>query len=304
MTQRRKRQRTKYHVREWRRPVQNFVPSAGSRQVQQCHVAVVRGDVIHHQVRGRTLLQSVEQQTPVQGWWLPAAFVINTPRAQFVVDVDLVQHTTPRELQRQHQLRAAVKAGHAELPAARAVVWSVLWIATKPDADGYHRVLAAKHVTDRYAQHVTQVVVRPLPDDDERGLHGRHAVAGNTLPLVPSDLLNVSLDAAAFHAVLYPATRRGDVARFYTRKPAPRVSGKGRRLRVRTVKTDQVLQLVRNVWHDAAPNRRVQAVQDHFDWSKSNAQKWIRKSQLQLRWGKAHERSKQSRKHHTKGSKT
>jgi len=303
MTQRRKRQRTKYHVREWRRPVQNFVPSAGSRQVQQCHVAVVRGDVIHHQVRGRTLLQSVVQQTPVQGWWLPAAFVIDTPRAQFVVDVDLVPHTTPQRLQREHQeVRDALAAGQG--PDVRPVVWTLLWVEETTAADGRQRVVAARYVTDRYAQHITQVVVRPLPDDDEKGRHGQHAVAGNTLPLVPSDLLNVSLDAAAFHAVLYPATRRGDVARFYTRKPEPRGSGTGRRLRVRTVKTDQVLQLVRNVWHDAAPNRRVQAVQDHFDWSKSNANKWIRKSQLQLRWGKAHERSKQSRKHHTKGSKT
>lgn len=304
MTQRRKRQRTKYHVREWQRPVQNFVPSAPNHQVQQCYVAVVRGDVIRHQVRGRTLLQLVEQQTPVQGWWLPAAFVIDTPRAQFVVDVDLVRHATPRELQREHQrTRDAIAAGHVARDAhAVAVVWSVLWIAAKPDADGYHRVLAAKHVTDRYAQHVTQVVVRP--PQQRPGARGQRAVAGKTLPLVPSDLLNVALDAAAFHAVLYPATRRGDVARFYTSKPAPRGSSKGRRLRVRTVKTDEVLQLVRNVYNDAAPGRRVQAVQDHFGWSKSNAQKWIRKSQLQLHWGKAHERSKQSRKHHTKGSKT
>jgi hypothetical protein len=302
MTQRRKRQRTKYHMHKWWRPVHNFVPGGSSATPSQCHVAVVRGDVISHQVRGNKLVQSVKQQTPVQGWWLPATFVIDTPRAQFVVDVDLVPHTTPRKLQRQHQrIRDVGAAGHA-LPDACAVVWSVLWITTTSDVDGYHRVLAARHVTDRYAQHITQVVVRP--PHQRAGARGQRAVAGKTLPLVPSDLLNVALDAAAFHASLYPAARRGDVAKFYTSKAAPRVSSKGRRLRTRTERTDEVLQLVRNVWHDAAPDRRVQAVADHFGWSKRNASQWIRKSQLQLRWGLAYARSRQSHNTQTKGSKT
>lgn len=290
MTAARKRQRAEYVVRNWS-PLLTEVHKAG--HVRQCRTAVVAGSVLQWGPAANRFgtEQQVIEQTQVHGWWLPARFEIHSKQAAFIVDVDLVAHTTPTEHER--QLRRYRKARNVRDLAAPAT-WSRLLVY---DADG-STVLAGGLLTARYNTHVTRVTVVPLPQ--QPGRRGQQAVVGS-VPIVVNDLLRAALDVAVIHGTLRPGRKVREIGQLTA---TVHKAASGRAVRgMRTVRSDEYLAQVRDV-HQAAPQgAKTQAVQAHFGLQLSNARKAIAQSQTRLGWGLAHERSKGSPKKRTKGKK-
>lgn len=299
MTRTRKRQRTDYVVRAWSPFVDEVSTHRPSgREVVKCRTAVIVGDVMrwapaNNRFGGR--MQVVEQQH-VHGWWLPAQFVIDNKRARFIVDVDLVAHSNTATLEADMR---RVRSARSARELARPATWTKLIIA---DADG-STVLLGSHQTARYAVHVTRVQVVPLPQ--QAGRRGQRAIVGQ-VPIVVNDLLEAAMAVSQVHGNLKPpplARSRHEIGRLTaTVHDAPKPT---RGLRgTRTVRTHEYLAQVRAI-HEAAPQgAKTQAVMQQLGLKQANAKQVIAKSQQQLKWGWAFERSKQSRKKPKKGSKT
>jgi len=281
---------------------QRDAASLASGAVVHCRGAVVSGDVLHWVnmpgARGSRLV--LAHQTAVHGYWLPARVVIEGSGATFVVDVDLVPHTTTAALKREHDaLKARVALGMQ--PIRRSAAWSRLWVHNGNGCD----VLQAMHHSSRYNLQVTSVQVLPL--SQRPGRRGQRAVVGSVQVNV-NELLRAALTQVQLHGNVKPAdTRKRTAGEIHARLLAPGEAPKQPTGRVRTQRvahTDELLLSVRDV-HQATPHgSQLRAVMQQLNLTKRQAETIINKSQLQLRWGKAHERSKQSRKHHTKGSKT
>ena len=288
MTKRARRQRPDYRVRDWSPAVQNWPGMS-----VDCDVLVVPGDVeLQRKWRGTKLLRFVDRQQPLPlAWWLPARVIIQADRLLHVVDVDLVPHTSERQLAAYHQrvrANAHRSVGEVSQPAA----FTLLWVQALTPAQAQNprnvkrRVVGVRQVTDRYALHVTQVQVRPSPS--EPGARGQRAVPVDAR-LVVNDLRRVALDQVKCSAVLYPPTREGDVGLVVAGGQVARGRA-GRRVRQRMVLDDETLRTVRDI-HQAAPyGQQVQAVMAHFECGKSNANQLIRKSKQRLGWGLRHGR--------------
>ena len=322
MTKPRKRNRATYRVIAWApqlRPVhkssavlvdvhtdaqrERDAADLASGAVVHCRGAVVNGDVLQWvntpAARGSRLV--VAQQAAVHGYWLPARVVIEGNGARFVVDVDLVPHTSSAALEREHAaVRARLASGR--LPARRAATWSRLWVHHGNGCD----VLHASHHTMRYDLRVTSVHVLPL--SQRPGRRGQRAVVGSVQVNV-NELLRAALQQVQLHGNVKPADIRkrtaGTIqARMLAPGEVPKQSS-GRARGQRTVVNDDLLARVRDV-HQAAPHgSKLQAVMQHFDWRQRQAQVNVRKSQVRYNWGAAGRR-KSSKKHttHKRGSKT
>lgn len=285
----RKRQREIYEVVGWS-PVL-AVLNDGSSQVE-VRTAVVSGQVTQWQIddddprRSRLI---VGDKVHVHGHWLPARCVLQSSQFRFVVDVDLVRHSTPQQTERDLQQVADAAAANNLRSLARPVAWTRLLV--EPDGN---RVLHASQHTDRHSLRVTQVTVLPLLQ--RVGRRGQHAIDRSVL-VAPGELLRVVLEQVQLHGVLSPAprSRRSDVGVLQARElPVRRGRAPERRMTV----TRALLVQVRDV-HQAAPQgSKTLAVMQALDCGKRKAQWLIRQSQLQLQWGLAHERSKQSRPQH------
>jgi hypothetical protein len=294
----RKRQRTQYVVLEWQ-PLLTETYVRGKPAVH-CRTAVVSATGLHLAASGQPARIRLAQQARVHGWWLPAQFVIGSKHARFVVDVDLVRHmSAPAEARAWQRWQAARNlADLADL--AEPATWVRLAVHNGNGCD----VLNATLATDAYQFQVTQVTVLP-PLVDARA---RTSVP-RTVQVVVNDLLSVALEQAQLHGVVKPADLRSvNVARITAKVHAAGTTPK-QRARPRVVRTSHndvlVLQQVRRV-HEATPQGdKVRAVMQHFGWGQRKAEAMVRASQLQLRWGKAYERSKSSRQHktHKRGSK-
>ena len=294
MTQQRKRRRERYVLVDWQPGLQDVRP-ARSTPVE-CRAAVVSGDVVQWVespgLQGMRLAAVADKQQ-VHGHWLPARVVLDGSRFRFVVDVDLVPHTTPAQHERQlRRVRDAVAAGDVR-SLAQPATWSRLFV-----INGTDRVAFAEHLTQRYTLQVTTVAVLPLPS--RPGRRGQRAIDASVL-VAPKDLLRAALDATQLHGVLRPAQRRNDVGTLTARqRPVP----SGRQRTERTLHTDELLARVRDV-HQAAPHGgKLQAVMQHFGFELRKAQQLVSESQDAHQWGLRHERSRQSRQRHKKGSKT
>ena len=297
MTKRRRRRRETYVLVSWQPLLQDTTLFAGgTRTVKQCRVAVVEGDVLQWiKTRNRfgTRL-AVASQSDIHGYWLPARFVFDTSHARLVVDVDLVAHTTPRQHARQiERTQQALQAGDPKA-LARPATWSRLLV----DDDG-SSVLFGFRMTDRYRLLVTQLQVLPLPN-----IPGRRGQAAldRSLHVVPNDVLRHALKAAQFFGVLHPAKRQADVGLLYARRqPVATQSPQRAKVSLPTVERHQV---VRDLCQAAPYGERTQVVMRHFGCAERTAAKYVKQSQIALRWGLAHERSKRQRKSTTKGSRT
>jgi hypothetical protein len=290
----RKRQREIYEVVDWS-PGLAFL-NDGSPQVE-VRTAVVSGQVTQWQIdddNPRNSRLIVGDKVHVHGHWLPARCVLQSSQFRFVVDVDLVQHSTPRKTERDLQQFADAAAANNLRSLARPVAWTRLLV--EPDGN---RVLHASQHTDRHSLRVTQVTVLPLLQ--RVGRRGQHAIDRSVL-VAPGELLRVVLDQVQFHGVLSPAPagRRSDAGVLQARE-LPVRSGRApdRRMAV----TRALLTRVRDV-HQAAPQgSKTLAVMQSLDCGERKAQWLVRQSQVQLRWGLAHQRSKQSRPRNKQGDK-
>jgi hypothetical protein len=291
MTRKRKRRRTEYVLIGWEPYVND--PIVNGKQLVTCRRAVIAGEVVRPSSLDRGRFETVADKQRVHGHWLPAQCVLESSQARFVVDVDLVQHTTPAKFERDlERARQAVAAGDGDSVAFR-VTWSRLWVVKDS-----LRVVHAELLTERYTLQVTRVTVLPLsPRPGRRGLRAVPA-----LRLLPGDLLRAALDAAQLHGVLRSAAKSqhpGDVGLLQARLlPVDPAS-------VRTVReqhTLEVLRLVRDV-HQAAPHGdKLPAVMQRLRCNRRKAEQLVRESQERLQWGLAHERSK-STKQRNKGGK-
>ena len=296
MKRARKRQRTQYVVLDWQ-PLLTETYVRGKPAVH-CRTAVVSATGLHLAASRQPARIRLAQQATVHGWWLPARFVIGSEHARFVVDVDLVRHMSAAAEARAWQRWQA--AGNLR-DVAEPATWVRLAVHNGNGCD----VLNATLATDAYQFQVTQVTVLP----PLVGARARTSVP-RTVQVVVNDLLTVALDQAQLHGVVKPADLRGaNVARITAKVHAAGTTPK-QRAKPRVVRTAHndvlVLQQVRRV-HDAAPHRdKVRAVMQHFGWGQRKAHDMVRASQLQLRWGKAYERSRSSRQHktHKRGSQT
>lgn len=281
MTRPAKRHRTNYTVRDWSPAVQTF----SDAQVNY-NVLVVPGDVVQRRWRGTKLVHYVDQQQAItSAWWLPAQVGIEAERLLYVVDVDLVPHSSEQQLAAYHQ-RVRASSGRPVGEVSQPAAFTLLYVEelTAARATGkrapLRRVLRVRQVTDRYALHVTRVQLLPAPS--RPGARAQRAVPSNAR-LVVDDLRRIALDQVQCSAVLYPATRSSDVAQVLASEQVARGRA-GRRARPRRVLDDETLRLVRDI-HQAAPyGRKVQAVMDHFGCTKSNANALVRKSKQRLGW--------------------
>lgn len=294
MTQRRKRRRAQYAVVGVVPQVHDLLGLPGG--AVKCRAAVVSGDVLQYvKASGRrhgVRLTTRADKQQVHGHWLPAQVVLETSRARFVVDVDLVMHASPAQHERDMQRwQQAVAAGDVRSLAQPATWWRLYLI------DGTDRVVLGTALTQRCTLRVTRVVVLPL--SQRPGRRGQTAV-DQYVQVVPKDLLRAALDALQLHGVLQPGKRRHDVGVLLVGKGVPTPP----RRTERTAHTRELLARVRDV-HQAAPHgSKLQTVMQGFGYGKRKAQVLVRQSQLALQWGKAHERSKQSRNTHKEGGKT
>lgn len=274
-----------------------------SGTVVHCRGAVVSGDVLQWVnapgARGSRLV--VTQQAAVHGYWLPARVVIEGSGARFVVDVDLVPHTTTAALKREHDaLRSRLTSGRLAL--RRSAAWSRLWVHNGNGCD----VLQAQHHSSRYDLQVTCVQVLPL--SQRPGRRGQHAVVGSVQVNV-NELLRVALAQVQLHGNVKPADIRkrtaGEIqARMLAAGEVPK-QATGRVRAQRVAHTDELLLRVRDI-HQATPHHsKVQAVMQQLSLSKRQAETLIHKSQVRYNWGTAGRR-KSSKKHttHKRGSKT
>lgn len=269
----------------------------------QCRSAVVSGDVLHWvntPAAGGSRL-AVAQQTAVHGHWLPARVVIEGRGQQFVVDVDLVAHTTAAALEREHAaLRARLASGRP--PVRHNVAWSRLWVHNGNGCD----VLRATQHTARYDLRVTSVQVLPL--SQRPGRRGQRAVVGSVQVNV-NELLRVALTQVQLHGNVRPADiRKRTAGEIQARMLEPgevvqQPTGRARAARVE--RTDELLRRVRDI-HQATPHRsKLQTVMQQLSLNKRQAQTLIHESQVRYNWGLA-SRRKSSKKHtpHKRGSKT
>ena len=297
MTRSRKRQRETYQVVHCEPKVQDTELWAnGKRTATQCRVAVVHGDVLQWvdaQNRFRTRL-AVTSQTNVHGYWLPARVVVDSSRARFVVDVDLVTHTTPkRHAQQIERTRQALQSGNAK-DLARPVTWSRLYVDNNSE-----RVVHGTRLADTYRLLVTSVTVEPLPNVP--GRRGQHAL-DRALQVVPGDLLRVALHAAQFWGSLRPPRNAADVGLLNARRE-PLPAQRRQRAQV-ALPTPERHQVVRDLCLAAPYGERTQVVMRRFGCHERTAAKYVKQSQIALGWGLAHERSKGSRKSPKKGRKS
>lgn len=300
MTRARKRQRENYQVVDWQPLLQETeLWVNGKRTKLVCRVAVVQGDVLQWvKAQNRFGVRLVVTSQPrVHGYWLPARVVLHSSRARYVVHVDLVAHTTPkRHAQEIAHTRQVLASGNARA-LARPATWSRLYVDdATPWSDS--RVVHATHLTDRYRLLVTRVTVEPLPNVP--GRRGQHAL-DRALPVVPGDLLRHALHVAQFFGTTRPARKTTDVGLLSARRdPVP----PQRRQRAQdTQPTPERHRVVRDLCLAAPYGERTQVVVKHFGCHERTAAKYVRQSQVALRWGLAHERSKGSRKSTKKGSK-
>jgi hypothetical protein len=292
-TRKRKRRRTQYVLLDWA-PFVDELRLPGGR-VMNCRRAVIAGEVVRPSSVNPRRFETVAESQQVHGHWLPAQCVLESSQARFVVDVDLVQHTTPAKFERDmERWRQAAVAGDLR-SLALPVTWSRLWVVKDSP-----RVVHAERLTERCTLQVTRVTVLPL--SQQPGRRGQRAVTAKT-QVVPSDLLRAALDAAQLHGVLRTAAgtqHPGDVGLLQARpRPVDPAS-------VRTVRephTLEKLRLVRDV-HQAAPHGdKLPAVMQRLRCDRRKAERLVRESQERLQWGLAHERSK-STKQRNKGGKT
>jgi len=323
MTKPRKRKRTRYQVVDWAprlvpvhkssavivdvhtdAPRERDAADLASGAMVRCRGAVVNGDVLQWvntpAARGSRLV--VAQQTAVHGYWLPARVVIEGGGARFVVDVDLVPHTSSAALAREH---AAIKSHVASgrLAAPRGVTWSRLLVHHGNGSD----VLHASHHTMRYDLRVTSVQVLPL--SQRPGRRGQRAVVGSVQVNV-NELLRVALQQVQLHGNVKPGDIRKRTAGviYNARMLAPGEVPKQSTGRVRTepvAHTDELLLRVRDVHQRAEHGSQLQQVMQQLNLTKRQAEPIIRKSQLRYNWGLA-SRRKSTKKHttHKRGSKT
>jgi hypothetical protein len=268
-----------------------------------CRSAVVSGDVLHWvntPAAGGSRL-AVAQQTAVHGHWLPARVVIEGSGTKFVVDVDLVAHTTAAALEREHgALRTRLASGRP--PVRRNVAWSRLWVHNGNGCD----VLRATHYTARYDLRVTSVQVLPL--SQRPGRRGQRALV-NSVQVNVNELLRVALTQVQLHGNVRPADiRKGTAGEIHARmlEPGEVPQQPTRQARApRVERTDELLLRVRDI-HQAAPHgSKVQTVMQQLSLGKRQADTVIQVSQVRYNWGLA-SRRKSSKKHtpHTKGNTT
>jgi hypothetical protein len=313
MTKPRKRNRTTYRVVAWSPLLVDVVTNTQRQRdatdqtpgvVVHCRGAVVNGDVLQlvNTQAARSARLVVAQQTAVHGYWLPARVVIEGGGARFVVDVDLVPHTSSAALEREHKVVSErLASGRRQI--ARNATWSRLWV---HDGNGCD-VLSASHHTSRYDLRVTSVQVLPL--SQRPGRRGQRAVVGSVQVNV-NDLLRVALQQVQLHGNVKPADIRKRTAGviYNARMLAPGEVPKQSTGRVRTepvAHTDELLLRVRDV-HQTTPHRgKVQAVMQQLNLTRRQAEPLIQKSQLRYNWGAAGRR-KSGKQHttHKRGSKT
>ena len=148
-----------------------------------------------------------------------------------------------------------------------------------------------------------------MPRKVQRSGNAFAGVLQGSVQVVVNDLLREALNAAQLHGTVRPAPARTKqvariMARVHAAGKAPRLT-RGKSRAPRTAHDDKrVLHQVREVHEAAAHGYKVQAVMRHFGWEDSKAGKLIHRSQIVLQWGKAHERSKGSRKSTRKDNKT
>jgi len=306
MTKPRKRRRETYNLVKWQPlPTKTTFYDGEKRSEVLCRVAVVEGAVLgyvktrhytvdkHGSVSGVRL--TATKQPVVHGYWLPARFTLDTSHARFVVDVDLVAHTTPRRHAAEiEQLRQVVTL--ADLKAlARPATWSRLLV----DNDSDQVLPGSKHLTDRHRLLVTNVTVLPLPNLP--GRRGQSALV-RSLQVVPGDLLRHALKAAEFYGALRPAAGKSYVGQLIARRdPVPT---QPRQRAKSTQPTLERHQVVRDVYEAAPSRERTQWIMRRFDCAERTAAKYVKQSQIALGWGLAHKRSKRQRKSTKKGKQT
>ena len=268
-----------------------------------CRGAVVSGDVLQWVntpgARGSRLW--VTQQALAHGYWLPARVVIEGGGAQFVVDVDLVPHTTTAALERKHVALSAQKTSGGQ-PLRRSAAWSRLWVHNGNGSD----VLQATHHSSRYDLHVTSVQVLPL--SQRPGKRGQSAVV-RSVQVNVNELLRVALAQVQLNGNVKPGDMRKRTAGVIQARmlAAGEVVKQptGRVLAQRVAHTAELLLRVRDI-HQATPHgSQVQAVMQQLSLSKRQAETLIHKSQVRYNWGAA-SRRKSTKKHTTRkqGSKS
>jgi len=294
MTPRRKRRREQFTVVDWAPVIEQSLAPPG-KQSRGLRTVVVSGDVLQYvkvpgSKRIRQTTKADKQQ--VHGHWLPARVVLDGSQFRFVVDVDLVAHASPAQHERDVQRwQQAVAAGDVR-SLAQPATWTRLIM---PELST--RVIWGMAQSQRWTLQVTQVKVLPLPQ--QPGRRGQAAV-DRSVPVLTADLLRAALDAVQLHGVLRRVTASDAIGVLQVGKG---VRTPPRRTE-RTAHTRELLARVRDV-HQAAPHgSKLQAVMQHFGYEKRKAQVLVNKSQKAMQWGKAHERSKQSRNKHKKGGKT
>ena len=109
-TRKRKRRRTEYVLLDWAPFVYELRLPGG--RVMDCRRAVIAGEVVRPSSVDPRRFETVADKQHVHGHWLPAQCVLESSQARFVVDVDLVPHTTPAKFERDmERWRQAAVAG-------------------------------------------------------------------------------------------------------------------------------------------------------------------------------------------------